>query len=172
MTWVMFDSVDIDQIPDHAQAVAGYVGGHFPTYQHLRGKFPHAHVLSIAVNSTQDAHCLDVEPGDATVPVAAEWVKRQMKRGVHKPVLYASVSTMQHLIWALNAHGIHRHMVRLWAAHFTNHPHICHPSTCGFLHDGTTVDGTQWTDVAHGRNLDESLLHEWFFSPLPGHHRP
>lgn len=166
MTWIMYDSVDISQIPEHAHAVAGYVGGRFPTYSKLRLKFPHSHVLSIAVNSHQDAHCLDVEPGDATNEVAAAWVKRQIHRGVYKPVIYTSVSNAEHLLTSLRLGGVHRDDIRLWTAHYTHHPHVCRAEVCGFLHHSTLVDGTQWTDKAHSRNLDESLLHHWFFPPL------
>lgn len=166
MTWIMYDAIDVDAIPEHAHCVAGYVGGHWPTYTELRRKFPHSHVLSIAVNAEEDAHCLDVERGDAREDQAAAWVRRQHGRGVRKPAIYASVSAMSGIVSTLHAGGINRQTVRLWSAHYTGHPHVCSPHSCGFLYEGTTVDGTQWTDKAHGRDLDESLLHEWFFPPL------
>jgi hypothetical protein len=53
-------------IPKTAEAVAGYVGGHWPTYNQLVKDFPHAHKLSIAVFASEDADCLDIEKGDAT----------------------------------------------------------------------------------------------------------
>src|SRR5690242_949385 len=40
--------------------------------------------------------------------------------------------------------------------------HICGPSTCGLT--GHACDGTQWTDAALGRSLDESVLLNNFFS--------
>jgi hypothetical protein len=64
----MFDSVDVATVPNNPQAVAGYVGGHWPTYNSLVQKFPKSHHLSIAVNSGEDAECLDIENGDATAP--------------------------------------------------------------------------------------------------------
>src|SRR5690242_8251652 len=94
----MFDSTDVSQIPSNATAVAGYVGGRWPTYPTLLKKFPNAHVLSIAVASRFDAECLDIEPGDATNDVAAGWVKRQKARGVKQPVLYTSVANVNALL--------------------------------------------------------------------------
>lgn len=179
MTWVMYDAVDIDEIPHAAHAVAGYVGGKWKTYPELRERFPHSHVLSIAVNAGEDAHCLDVERGDATPAQAPAWVHRQFARGVHLPVIYASLSSWPEIIRELGAHGIRRHQIRAWVAHYTGHHHICRPDICGVAakplgqsrpgHQGLVyADGTQWTSSALGRNLDESLLHAWFFPPL--HH--
>src|ERR1035437_10894647 len=102
----MFDSVDVGTVPNNPQAVAGYVGGSWPTYNALVAKFPHAHHLSIAVNASEDAECLDVESGDATAAEAPAWVRRQQKRGVWKPVLYTSLSNVGALLAALSAAGI------------------------------------------------------------------
>ena len=162
MTLTMYDSVDISQIPPNAQAVAGYTSGRWVTYPHLVAAFPHAHVLSIAVNAAHDADCLDVETGDATPAQGAAWYQRQKTRGVTRPCLYASVSVMQaDILPALSKAGISRAAVRLWSAHYTGSAHICGPSTCRQL--GIAADGTQWTDRALGRNLDESLLADSFF---------
>lgn len=159
---VMFDSVDLKQIPEDAPAVAGYTSGHWPTYPHLAKLWPHARHLSIAVTASHDAECLDVEPGDATPDQAAAWVKRQHARGIKRPVVYTSVSSAQNLIGRLSAAGIKRGDVRLWTAHYTHKPHRCGP-TCGYGLQ-STADATQWTDKSHGRNLDESLCGPGFFS--------
>lgn len=153
---VMFDSITLDQIPASAPAVAGYVGGNWPTYNELASRFPGARRLSIAVSSREDAECLDVEPGDATPAVAAGWVKRQLARGVKKPVVYSSVSGMDALLAELARAGISRNQIRVWTAHYSFTPHLCGPHSCGQLHS-TTADATQWTDSALGRNLDESV---------------
>jgi hypothetical protein len=152
---IMYDSITLEDIPGDAPAVAGYVGGNWPTYLQLRKRFPHARRLSIAVNAGEPAECLDVEPGDATADQAAEWVRRQIGRGVKRPVVYTSVSAAQDLVARLDAAGLVRKAYRLWTAHYTGHPHICGPQ-CGF---GMRVhaDATQYTDRALGRNLDESL---------------
>lgn len=158
----MYDSVDLSQIPSNAQAVAGYVGGHWPTYSQLAGKFPQAHRLSIAVQASEDAECLDVEKGDAQIADAPAWVKRQMKRGVKRPVVYTSVSQAQPLLNYLAAYGIHWSQVRLWTAHYTFTPHRC-DKACGFGFTGR-ADATQFSDHALGRNLDSSLCSPDFFS--------
>jgi hypothetical protein len=143
----MFDSVDLSQIPPGAGAVAGYVGGKWPTYNEVVKRFPNAKHLSIAINATEDAECLDVETGDATPAEVPAWVHRQQSRGVKRPVLYANFSTMPQVLAALASAGIDRHLdVRLWVAEYTYTAHI----PLGY-------DACQWTDRSGGRNLDQSL---------------
>ena len=113
-----------------------------------------------------DADCLDIEQGDATPGQAAAWYLRQKARGITRPCLYASAFTMDtEVIPALAAAKIHPAEVRLWAAHYTHTAHICGPHSCREL--GITADGTQWTDRALGRNLDQSLLAGDFFGGRP-----
>ena len=158
----MFDSVTISQIPPNPSAVAGYVDGRFANVAELRDMFPHARVLSIAVNAAHDADCLDIETGDATPGQAAAWFLRQKARGVNRPCLYASAFVMDtEVIPALEAAGIGPREIRLWSAHYTHTPHVCGPASCREL--GRTADGTQWTNRAMGRNLDQSLLSDDFF---------
>jgi len=161
--FLMFDSVDTTQVPTTAVAVAGYVGGHWPTYATLAAKFPRAHRLSIAVNASEDAECLDVEAGDATIEQASPWVKRQLARGVKRPVVYTSVSQAKTLLDALKASGITRSQVRLWTAHYTYKAHRC-TSACGFGF-AAVADATQYSNSALGKNLDVSLCVPSFFSP-------
>lgn len=159
---VMFDDVTVDLIPSKAEAVAGYVGGNFTTWPAIVARFPHAHKLSIAVNTSEAARCLDVEPGDATPADAPAWLRRQQHRNPHSiPVIYASISAMPEVVAAMGRAGIKRSEYLLWSAHYTFHEHICGPKTCGFA---TKVDATQWTDSALGRSLDQSLLSPDFFS--------
>ena len=158
----MFDAVTVSNIPPDAKAVAGYVGGRWPTYLELLRRFPQAYHLSIAVTAAQDAECLDVEPGDARPDQAPAWVKRQMERGVKQPVVYASVSTMPQVLAELRKDGISRSQVRLWTAHYTQHVHRCTPK-CGFGFNAT-ADATQYTSNALGRSLDASLVRKGFFS--------
>lgn len=161
----MYDSVTVSAIPKGAPAVAGYVGGRFLTFPTLVKEFPKAHKLSIAVASTQDAECLDIEPGDSTPALAAGWVRRQKARGVERPVVYTSLSGAQALVNTLQTSGLPRGSYRLWTAHYTFHAHICDPK-CGFgLRE--PADATQWTDKALGRNLDESLCSNTFFGAVP-----
>lgn len=157
--WAMYDSVDVATVPAHANAVAGYVGGSWPTYAALVRRFPHAEHLSIAVNAGEEAECLDCEAGDATPAQVPEWVRHQLARGVAKPAVYCSLSVVVEVLNELTRAGIKRSQIRLWTAHYTYTPHICGP------HDGcsTNADATQWTDRALGRNLDESLCSDSFF---------
>lgn len=161
---VMCDSTTPAAIPASAAAVAGYVGGDFHTWPEIVHGWPHALRLSIAVNSGENAECLDVEKGDATPADVPGWFHRQRAAGAAKPCFYSSASVVTELEGALAAAGIKRDEYRVWSAHYTGQPHICGPQ-CGF---GLThpVDGTQWTDKALGRNLDESLLQDGFFGPF------
>ena len=157
----MYDSVDVKQIPVNAEAVAGYVGGFWPTYKSLVAEFPNAKKLSIAVRATEDADCLDVEQGDATPDQAPAWVRRQKNRGVKKPVIYCSVSQAPSVLRTLSKAGIFRADIRLWTAHYTFKPHLC-SSSCGF--GDVKADATQYTDHALGKTLDASLCLPTFFS--------
>lgn len=150
-TVLMYDSVDLNQIPSDAQAVAGYVGGSWRTWTELAGRFPHALRISIAVNATEDAHCLDVENGDALPAQTPDWVKRQWALGNPRPIIYANKSTMTYVTQALHRAGI-THSVGLWVADWTGIPHI----PAGY-------DACQYTDHALGRNLDASLCHPTLF---------
>jgi hypothetical protein len=157
----MYDSIDVGQIPRDGPAAAGYTSGNWPTWQTIRSG-PWSHKLSIAVTASHDdADCLDVEVGDATPEQAPAWVKRAKQRGVRKPVVYASLSTMPAVLAALGRAGIGRDDVRVWTAHYTGTQHICTPA-CGFGFQAN-ADATQWTSDSHGRNLDESLCDGSFF---------
>ena len=156
----MYDSVNTKMIPADAEAVAGYVGGFWPTFPTLVLEWPKAKKLSIAVNARQDAECLDVEAGDARPDQAPAWVKRQIKRGVKRPVVYGSVSQMGLILRTLEKAGIHRSQVRVWTAHYTFKPHLC-SAACGF--GDLKADATQYSDHALGRNLDASLCSAGFF---------
>lgn len=158
--YVMYDSVTVSEIPRTAQAVAGYVGGRWPTYEQLAREFPRAHKLSIAINAGEDAECLDIENGDATPEEAPAWFQRQEKRGVHRPVLYGSLSVMGQVVGHMTNAGIERKRYRVWTAHYTGVAHLCGP------HEGlsTEADATQWTDKALGQNLDESITASDFFA--------
>ena len=158
----MYDSVDISTIPATAEAVAGYTSGHWPTYNALVAKFPHAHHLSIAVNASERARCLDIEPGDATNSQAPGWFRNVADHSQGKPVLYTYASNGQALVNTMSAAGIARSEYFLWLAHFTGTPHICGP------HDGfVQADLTQWTDKALGRNLDASMVEDVVFGIKP-----
>jgi hypothetical protein len=159
---IMFDAVDIGQIPGDASIVAGYVNGNYVTFRQLSARFPHARHLSIAVTAEADADALDVEPGDATYVQVPAWYQRQKARGAARPVIYASVSRMtSEILPVLRQAGIALADVRLWSAHYTYSAHLCGPGSCQQM--PVQADATQWTDRAMGRNLDQSVLAADFF---------
>jgi hypothetical protein len=145
----MYDSTVVAHIPSGAVAVAGYVNGSFANFNAMVARFPHAKHLSISVNSSGNAKCLDIEKGDATPADAPAWVRRQHARGEKEPVVYANTSTMPAVIDALTKNGIKRDEYLVWTAHYTNIPHV-EPGS----------DATQWQD--HDELYDESLCESWF----------
>ena len=155
----MYDSTEVLTIPGAAEAVAGYVGGNWPTYNTLVKKYPHAKHVSIAVNSQEDAICLDIENGDATAEDAPGWYRRQKSRHVTYPKLYTSASNVGNVVTKMHAAGIGRSGYRIWSAHYGRGKHICGPKSCGY----PQADATQWTDKALNRNLDESICNPSFF---------
>lgn len=159
---IMFDAIDLAQIPVGPAAAAGYVDGKWQTFPELAARYPNARLLSIAVSAEHDADCLDVETGDATPADVPGWYARQRARGTERPCIYASASVMEASVIPLVRSGaIARPLVRLWSAHYSG-VHICSASSCGAV--SIPVDGTQWTDRAWGRPLDESLLLADFFT--------
>jgi hypothetical protein len=172
MTLVMYDSIDVSQMAGLSMdAAAGYVDGAWPTYPTLGQHVPSGTILLSITVFGNPADCVDQEPGNIEVGPAAEWVANRIQQGHWRPVVYTSASNMDNMTGALAAVGVGKSEVRLWSAHYTHSAHICAPNVCGF----PSVDGTQWTDKAHGRNLDQSELLESFFivdpsppEPIPG----
>ncbi len=164
----MLDSIFASNLPAGADAYLGYVDGAWADFQAEVAKFPHAHVLSMAVFPRDDAVGCDREPGDLALGDIAVWVKRQIARGVWRPVVYASVSGMDFCVQALRVAGITRPAVRLMTAHYGAGNHICGPATCNLV--TVAADGTQWRDNAPGAGgtlVDESVLLDDFFGAQP-----
>lgn len=166
----MLDSVDVAHLPDGADAYAGDTSGKWPTWVALSKRFHgKAHLVSIAIDATEHALCLDVETGDALPSQVPAWVKTEHARNVRRPIVYASASAMHDIVARLKAAGIGRDQVRLWSAHYGIGKHICGPnvSGCGF----PAADATQWTDKAAGvggSQIDETLCGDgFFFVPHP-----
>jgi peptidoglycan hydrolase-like protein with peptidoglycan-binding domain len=166
---VMFDSAWNDQFPPGAAAYAAYVDGGVgsqPNYAYIVSAFPHAHHLSIALFPDKDADALDVESGAAQAADIPAWFARQRARGIARPVIYAGAYTMQAaVVPLLGALPGARSSVRLWGAHYGLGEHICGPRSCGQV--SIDLDGTQWTDSAMGRLLDQSILAAGFFGTPP-----
>lgn len=163
----MYDDVTLSLLPPGADAYAGYVNGTFANFEALKAKFPKAHLLDIAVSANVNATCLDVETGDATIGQIFNWFKAQKARGVFRPVIYTSAGNLHQLYLTMTANGFARSTYRVWSAHYGSGQHVCGATTCGFSLNGGSADGTQWTDVALGRSLDESVLADNFFQAAP-----
>jgi hypothetical protein len=168
----MFDTIYNDQFPPGAAAYAAYVDGGIgdqPNYAFIVSAFPKAQHMSISLFGS-NADALDVESGAATAAQVPGWCDAQRKRGIQRPCVYASASTMnEQILPVLSQAGIARSTVRLWTAHYDVGQHICGPGSCGAL--SVNADGTQWTPnaVVSGKTLvlDESLLLENFFTTDP-----
>jgi hypothetical protein len=162
----MFDTALNNQFPAGGAAYAGYVDGHVgnqPNYAYIVSAFPGARHLSIALFASDNADALDVEPGAAAPSDIPGWYARQVARGIERPVIYASASTMNdQVLPLLRQRGIARARIRLWSAHYGAGEHICGPGSCGSL--SVNADGTQWTSSARGLVLDQSLLVDSFFA--------
>ena len=148
--FTMFDSVTPSAIPTNAAAAACYVNGSFANCTAIKLRTPHAKHLTISVNASTDADCLDVETGDATPAQAPGWVRKQHARGVKRPVVYANTSTMPQVIEVLTNNGIKRSEYLVWTAHYTGVAHI-EPGS----------DATQYEED-RARDLDLSLCEPWF----------
>jgi hypothetical protein len=163
---IMFDAISDTAYPADAEACAAYIDGHLgdqPNYEQVKAEHPGAHMLSVALDPADDADCLDVERGAAAPGDFPAWYTRQVARGVDRPAAYASVSVMASaLLPILIGTGITRARVRLWSSHYQAGAHICGPRTCGLII--LNVDGTQWLP---GPPVDQSLLLNTFFGPLP-----
>ncbi len=150
--FTMYDVVEVDKVPvSNPEAVAGYVGGLYPTFNGLVAKYPHAKHLSIAVNAGERAQALDVEPGDATGSQAPGWL-RDFYDHSGTPVFYGDEENLLAFEEALRNHGIHRWEYFVWKAHYTGVPHI-EPGS----------DATQYESVeSGGHNYDASLCEPYF----------
>ena len=172
MTVTMFDTIENGQFPSGAAAYAGYIDGSIgdqPNYAFIVAQFPGAQHLSVALFAEHDADALDVEAGAAQPDDIPAWYARQRARGIDRPCIYASASTMEAaVIPVIRSVPFLRSAVRLWTAHYGQGEHICGPGSCGRL--SFDADGTQWTSAANGLVLDQSLLLDDFFgtpSPVP-----
>lgn len=160
----MYDDIEPSLIPKDAEAVAGYVGGQWPTYRQIVKGWPKAKHLSIAIAATEDADVLDIERGNATPDQAPNWLVRQKTRGKKKPILYTSASTFQALVDLMSSHG-HKYGkdYLVWTAHYYSPaPHFCGPQ-CGFGIK-QKAHATQYWDMVEGKNLDVSICEPRLFA--------
>jgi hypothetical protein len=149
----MYDDVDLSLIPLDAPAVAGYLGGTIITYPDLARRWPHARLLSYAVNASTVADLLDVERWDAVPAEVPAWLEARAAEGRQLLGYYSSLSNVAQIEAMIRRRGaVPRSRYRVIAADWTGLPHI--PAGC---------DGCQWTDRAEGRSLDQTLLRPGFW---------
>lgn len=139
----MYDAVTLSNIPGHPFAVAGYTAGRYTTWPALLRDFPSAHHVSIAIQASYRADCLDVEPGDAVPSQAGAWARADIAAGFRTPCLYSDLSEMPAVKASLAAAGLARSSYLLWLAWYRNIPGLV-----------SGYDAVQWTDTCFGRNLD------------------
>lgn len=154
----MFDDVTVSLLPGGADAYACYIDGWYKNAPAVQARFPGKPIVTIAVRSADDADCLDVETGDASNADVYAWLKRQLARGVYRPVIYTSAGNIDKLMLTMAANHFDRSQYRLWSAHYgySGGAHTCGPSTCRECE--TACDWTQFTSTALGESLDESVI--------------
>jgi hypothetical protein len=138
--YLMYDSVTPSALPS-GQPVAAYAdGGYAASAPQLTG---HSSVLWIDTNGTDpSANVLDVEPGDASPAVAAQWVDARL---TEHPDSVAIVYTMLS-DWEQVKDGVGdlpswmQSHVRYWIADPTGVPHLVPGSSATQWDWGTSVD--------------------------------
>lgn len=152
---IAYDDVALSLIPPTAQIIWVYRDGRFANEQQARRAFPHAEIKTLTTQGEAGTDGADCEPGDLSPQREAAWARGEIHAGRPHPWLYANRDQMPAVIKACNAIGVHRDEVLIWSAHYTGKEHICGPSTCGA---DFQANGTQFTDRAEGRSLDESVF--------------
>lgn len=140
--YLIYDSITPSAIPAHHE-VATYATGNFavPASQVTRP----GRVLWIDTNGSDPrAAALDVEPGDATPSLAANWVWRKLRDAAHSvAIIYtmrsewpAVQAAVDKLPWHMRTH------VRWWIADPTGVPHIVPGSSATQWYWGQRYDIT------------------------------
>lgn len=152
-TYTMYDSVDPNGLPVGAEAYASYVDYNgVDEFENLVKRFGVGdhHYFSIALALDQNAACLDIENGAATLTDVLSWYERQKSRGQWRPCFYGQQTTLEAVVGELDRAGIPRADYRLWIAAW--------PGTGANVPDG--YDGHQY---ATNNAYDTSVLRPDFF---------
>lgn len=127
------DNVDLSRIPTTVAAVGCYASGPFTNCTAAAQRFPHAHLVSIAVSASANVgRILDTEPGDATPSEDPGWIQRAFARHVWHPGIYSDAAEMGSVRADLNAAGLHQcssssttaNCYVLWLADWDHNPAI------------------------------------------------
>lgn len=158
---IMFDSTVLADIPATSSEpflVGAYVGGRWATAASAIARYGRERVVTIAVSEAEDADALDCERGDvdpADTPAIIRWLHRQLGRSGGLPILYASVSSLNSIVAALDIAGIPRGRYLVWSAHYGAGRHLCAPGC--YPTNTVKADATQWANDPRA-NLDTSLI--------------
>jgi hypothetical protein len=119
-----FDAVTIGNIPSSAAVVGCYADGAYSNCNEARARFPHAHILSFAVNAGGVARMLDTEPGDAVPSQDPGFVRHMIALHIYDPGVYADSSEMPAVEQDLQSAGIPRSDYVLMVADWDGNPTI------------------------------------------------
>lgn len=159
---LLYDSVDLSQIPSAAPAVAGYVDGAWANWADVLTKWPTTRHVSITATGRSQADVCDVEPGDVSAQGAVQWIDSMHRAGHGAPGIYASLDTWVTQLLPLLTRRWHRSQYRVWTAHWTGRWHRCGTECDRRM--TVPVDATQFDNHALGRNLDASAALTTFFT--------
>jgi hypothetical protein len=166
---LVLDSIDPNVFHGlHFDGLAGYdPGGSWPDADDERRLYPdlakRGRILDYAVHVDNDGTAADCEVGDMTVDQCVDiWLPRQIKRGVHRPGIYANLSRWlnEGLLSRLERYG---DKIRRIVAHYTYQAGI----------DSAIqkwCDMQQWSDRYAGRNIDANSAKLNFFDTAPVPH--
>jgi hypothetical protein len=146
----MYDAVNLEGVPADATMVAGYVDGHFQSYNGLKARFPHAVHVGIAVSAhTNAGQVLDVENGDATPSQAVSWVSMRRAAG-QEPTVYCATSTWLSVRSAFHTHGVAE--PHYWIAHWDGSTAIPNGAVAKQYRSGKSYDTS--VVLAHWPGVD------------------
>lgn len=132
-------------------AFAGYVGGYYADLPTIERDYPHHRFVSIAVNDSEDAEFCDCEQGDLSPGQVTAWIMRMHERGVWRPGVYASASTLESVLPTLS-HRLPRAQYRVWGADWNGRRDV-----------PNGWDAHQYASNPDGRNVDLSVCLDSFF---------
>jgi len=82
---IVYDSCNVDAIPDDAQVLMGYVDVYDASgrsiYDLMKARFPNATVISGTVTGVPGVRWCDMETGDLSAPEAATWAYNEIQSG-------------------------------------------------------------------------------------------
>ncbi len=137
---LMYDSVNINDIPANAAVVASYVDGAYANTAAAFTKFPHAQHVTITVFGSLAAQVADVETGDLTPASGALWAHNKILNG-QRPTIYCNASTRPSVVSALSKYNLEFvRDVDSWVAQYDGVPTVP-AGTVAKQYEGNTAQG-------------------------------